>query len=98
VFAPVNDGFAALPAGSVETLLKLDNKDLLTKVLTAHRVEGDFQLGDLRAKVNKDIHENLKTLSGDALSIKFRGNKAMIHSESHNIGAITSPTSISRTE
>lgn len=94
----MNDGFAALPAGSVETLLKLDNKDLLTNVLTVHPVEGDFQLGDLRAKVSKDVHENPKTLSGDALSIKFRGNKAMIHSESHNIGTITSQTSISRTE
>lgn len=38
VFAPVNDAFAALPAGTVETLLKPENKPTLTKILTAHVV------------------------------------------------------------
>lgn len=89
VFAPVNDAFAALPAGTVDTLLKPENKDMLTKVLTAHVVAGDFKLADLRAKVGKDGYANLKTLSGDALSVKFRGDKAMIYSESRNIGTIT---------
>ena len=89
VFAPVNDAFAALPAGTVDTLLKPENKDTLTKVLTAHVVTGDLTLADLRAKVGKDGYANLKTLSGDALSVKFRGDKAMIYSESQNIGTIT---------
>jgi uncharacterized surface protein with fasciclin (FAS1) repeats len=54
VFAPVNDAFAALPAGTVDTLLLPENKDLLTKVLTAHVVAGDLKLADLRAKVGSD--------------------------------------------
>ena len=89
VFAPVNDAFAALPAGTVDTLLKPENKDTLVKVLTAHVVAGDFKLADLRAMVGKDGYANLKTLSGDALSVKFKGDKAMVYSESKNIGVIT---------
>jgi uncharacterized surface protein with fasciclin (FAS1) repeats len=89
VFAPVNDAFAALPAGTVDTLLKPENKDMLTKVLTAHVVAGDLKLADLRSKVGSDGFANLKTLSGDALSIKFKGDTAMVYSESKNIGTIT---------
>ena len=89
VFAPVNDAFASLPAGTVHTLLQPENKDMLTKVLTAHVVPGDLKLADLRAKVGSDGYANLKTLSGDALSIRFRGDTAMIYSESRNIGRIT---------
>jgi uncharacterized surface protein with fasciclin (FAS1) repeats len=89
VFAPVNDAFAALPSGTVDTLLMPENKDMLTKVLTAHVVAGDLKLADLRKMVGKDGYANLKTLSGDALSVKFRGDKAMVYSESRNIGTIT---------
>lgn len=89
VFAPVNDAFAALPAGTVDTLLKPENKDMLVKVLTAHVVAGDLKLADLRAKVGADGFVNLLTLSGDALSIKFKGDTAMIYSESRNIGTVT---------
>jgi uncharacterized surface protein with fasciclin (FAS1) repeats len=89
VFAPVNDAFAALPAGTVDTLLKPENKDMLTKVLTAHVVAGDLKLADLRAQVGRDGLANLRTLSGDALSIRFKGDTAMIYSESRNIGRIT---------
>jgi uncharacterized surface protein with fasciclin (FAS1) repeats len=89
VFAPVNDAFGALPAGTVETLLKPENKDTLVKVLTAHVVAGDLKLADLRAKVGADGFANVKTLSGDALSVKFKGDTAMVYSESKNIGTIS---------
>ncbi|MCU0800584.1 MAG: fasciclin domain-containing protein [Rhodobacteraceae bacterium] len=89
VFAPVNDAFAALPAGTVDTLLKPENKDSLTKVLTAHVVAGDLKLADLRAQVGSDGFANLETLSGDALSVKFNGDTATVYSESRNIGTIT---------
>jgi uncharacterized surface protein with fasciclin (FAS1) repeats len=89
VFAPVNDAFAALPAGTVDTLLQPENKDSLTKVLTAHVVAGDFKLADLRAQVGSDGFANLETLSGDALSVKFNGDTATVYSESQNIGTIT---------
>jgi uncharacterized surface protein with fasciclin (FAS1) repeats len=89
VFAPVNDAFAALPAGTVDTLLKPENKDLLIKVLTGHVVAGDLKLADLRAQVGADGYANLMSLSGDALSVRFKGDTAMIYSESKNIGTIT---------
>lgn len=89
VFAPVNDAFAGLPAGTVDTLLKPENKAMLAKVLTAHVVAGDYKIADLRAMVGKDGYANLKTLSGDAVSIKFKGNKMQVFSESKNIGNIT---------
>ncbi|MFN0113746.1 MAG: fasciclin domain-containing protein [Paracoccaceae bacterium] len=89
VFAPVNDAFAALPAGTVDTLLMPANKEMLSKVLTAHVVAGDLKLADLRAKVGADGFANLMTLSGDALSVKFSGDTAMVYSESKNIGTIT---------
>ena len=69
VFAPVNTAFAALPAGTVDTLLMPENKDMLSKVLTAHVVAGDYKIADLRAMVGADGFANLKTLSGDALSV-----------------------------
>jgi uncharacterized surface protein with fasciclin (FAS1) repeats len=89
VFAPVNDAFAALPAGTVETLLRPENKDALVKVLTAHVVAGDLKLADLRSRVGSDGFANLRTVSGDALSVRFKGDRAMVYSESKNIGTIT---------
>jgi uncharacterized surface protein with fasciclin (FAS1) repeats len=91
VFAPVNDAFAALPAGTVETLLKPENKDTLVKVLTAHVVAGDLSTADLiaMAKKSPDGFANLQTLSGDALSVKVKGDKLFVYSESRNIGEIT---------
>ena len=47
VFAPVNDAFAALPAGTVDTLLKPENKDQLTKILTCHVVAANAMSADV---------------------------------------------------
>src|SRR5215212_7144768 len=51
VFAPTNAAFAKLPAGTVDTLLKPENKPALTKVLTYHVVPGRLSSTDLMAKV-----------------------------------------------
>ncbi|MGE3363593.1 MAG: fasciclin domain-containing protein [Rhizobiaceae bacterium] len=48
VFAPTDEAFAALPAGTVEDLLKPENKDKLTKILTYHVVSGKVMAGDLK--------------------------------------------------
>lgn len=48
VFAPTDAAFAALPAGTVEALLKPENKDKLTKILTYHVVSGKVMAGDLK--------------------------------------------------
>lgn len=69
VFAPVNDAFAALPAGTVDTLLKPENKATLTKVLTAHVVSGKIMSGDLVAKIKAHHGRfNFNAVSGDALT------------------------------
>jgi len=53
VFAPTNEAFDKLPAGTVETLLKPENKDTLTKVLTYHVVAGKWSAADLKKKIKE---------------------------------------------
>jgi uncharacterized surface protein with fasciclin (FAS1) repeats len=91
VFAPVNSAFDALPPGTVETLLKPENKAMLTKILTAHVVAGDFTAADIaaKAKASKDGYFNMKTLSGDALSAKVKNGKVYVFDESGNASLIT---------
>ena len=90
VFAPVNDAFAALPDGTVETLLQPENKDMLTKVLTAHVVAGDLSGAELmrRAKANGGFY-HFNAVSGDALSAQVRGNSLYIYDESGQAGKVT---------
>lgn len=91
VFAPVNDAFAALPDGTVETLLKPENKDSLTKVLTAHVIAGKLSGPDLaaQARANSDGFVHLETLSGDALSAQVRGNSLYVYDENGNAAKVT---------
>ncbi|WP_299689847.1 fasciclin domain-containing protein [uncultured Tateyamaria sp.] len=91
VFAPVNDAFAALPAGTVETLLEPANKDMLTKILTAHVVAGDLSAQALKSQAAKssDGFVHLETLSGDALSAQVRGNQVFVFDENGNAAKIT---------
>lgn len=91
VFAPVNAGFDALPAGTVETLLKPENKGLLTKILTAHVVSGTFSTEFMakKARASKDGYFNMTTLSGDALSAKPVGGKLFIYDESGNASEVS---------
>ena len=91
VFAPVNDAFASLPAGTVETLLKPENKDMLVKVLTAHVVAGDISAEMLMAKAqaSNDGFYHFNTVSGDALSAQVKGGSVFIFDESGNAGKVT---------
>lgn len=91
VFAPVNAAFAALPAGTVDTLLLPENKPTLTKVLTAHVVAGDLSGAEImrRAKASNDRYFHMQTLSGDALSATVRGNNLYIVDESGNASQVT---------
>lgn len=90
-FAPVNAAFAALPAGTVDTLLKPENKPMLTKILTAHVVAGDLSGAEImrRAKASKDRYFHMQTLSGDALSATVRGSNLYIVDESGNASQVT---------
>ncbi len=91
VFAPVNAAFDALPAGTVETLLKPENKDTLVKILTAHVVSGNITAQDLinRAGASADGFYHMETLSGDALSAQIVGSNVYIYDESGNAAGVT---------
>lgn len=91
VFAPVNAAFEALPAGTVDTLLKPENKATLTKILTAHVVAGNWSAAEImkKAKASQDGFYHFEAVSGDALSAKVRGGNVYIFDESGNAAKIT---------
>ena len=64
VFAPTDEAFAKLPDGTVETLLKPENKDKLVAILTYHVIPGKIMSGDIAGKT-KDV----KTVQGDTLAV-----------------------------
>jgi uncharacterized surface protein with fasciclin (FAS1) repeats len=74
VFAPTNMAFGKLPAGTVETLVKPENKDTLTKILTYHVVPGRLTAASLMRSV-KDGNgmAHLKTVEGEDLMVKQSG-------------------------
>jgi uncharacterized surface protein with fasciclin (FAS1) repeats len=74
VFAPTNEAFAKLPAGTVDTLVKPENKATLTKILTYHVVAGRMTAANLMKAVKDGEGEaKLKTVSGDWLIVKQAG-------------------------
>src|SRR5690349_2225210 len=73
VFAPTDAAFAALPAGTVETLLKPENKAKLTAILTYHVVAGKVMAADA-VKLTK-----AKTVNGATVAVKVEGSNVMIN-------------------
>jgi uncharacterized surface protein with fasciclin (FAS1) repeats len=74
VFAPTNEAFAALPPGTVDTLLKPENKPTLVKVLTYHVVSGRLTTADLMKAVSDGGGKAmLKTVEGDSLTVMKQG-------------------------
>jgi uncharacterized surface protein with fasciclin (FAS1) repeats len=79
VFAPTNDAFAKLPAGTVDTLLKPENKKTLTNVLTYHVVPGRLTAKDLMEKVKAGGGKAmLKTVEGDQLTFQEKDGKLWV--------------------
>ena len=79
VFAPVNSAFAALPAGTVDTLLKPENKDALTKVLTYHVVPGRYTSMQLEHLIEKGHGTaELKTVGGGTLTLMNNGPRNIV--------------------
>ena len=79
VFAPVNTAFAALPDGTVETLLKPENKDKLTGVLTYHVVPGRLTFNELKRRIKKARGSaKLKTAAGGTLMASMNGPKNIV--------------------
>jgi uncharacterized surface protein with fasciclin (FAS1) repeats len=79
VFAPTNDAFAKLPAGTVDTLLKPENKKTLTNVLTYHVVPGRLTAKDLMEKIKAGNGKAmLKTVEGADLTFAEKDGKLWI--------------------
>ncbi len=79
VFAPDNEAFSMLPDGTVETTLKPENKDQLTKILAAHVITGKLTAEDMIK--NTKAHGgryNMQAVSGDALTVDLVGNDVWI--------------------
>ena len=90
VFAPVNAAFEALPAGTVDTLLKPESKDMLTHVLTYHVVAGKMSGADLMMKAKEMGGKvNLETVSGDTLTAELNSDKLVIVDEAGNAAMVT---------
>jgi uncharacterized surface protein with fasciclin (FAS1) repeats len=79
VFAPTNEAFAALPAGTVDTLLKPDNKGDLTKMLTYHAVAAKADAAALTGMIQKDggMHK-ITTVEGETLTASIENGKVVI--------------------
>ena len=75
VFAPTNKAFGKLPQGTVPTLLKPENKKMLTNVLTYHVVAGRLSANDLMQAAKRDGGQTrLKTVEGEELTVAANGN------------------------
>lgn len=90
VFAPTNEAFAKLPAGTVDSLLKPENKAMLTKVLTYHVVAGKMDAMMLMAEAKKhDGKAKLKTVSGGELTAWVKDGKVGITDEKGGTAWVT---------
>jgi uncharacterized surface protein with fasciclin (FAS1) repeats len=79
VFAPVNAAFAALPAGTVDNLLKPENKDALAGVLTYHVVAGSFDAAAIQRAIRAGGGQaSLKTVAGGTLTAKMNGPRNVV--------------------
>jgi uncharacterized surface protein with fasciclin (FAS1) repeats len=79
VFAPTNEAFAKLPAGTVDTLLKPENKDQLVKILTYHVVPGRLSAADIQKQIKEGGGKAmLKTVQGEELTATMDGKHLVL--------------------
>ena len=90
VFAPTNSAFAALPAGTVETLLKPENKAMLTKILTYHVVAGNMDSKKIMKAIKKGNGKAMfKTVAGGMLTASMNGNTLVLTDEKGGTSNVT---------
>jgi uncharacterized surface protein with fasciclin (FAS1) repeats len=90
VFAPTNGAFSALPAGTVDTLLKPENKGTLTKVLTYHVVPGRMDAAMLAQEIRRQGgRAMLKTASGGTLSASMSGSNIVITDDKGGMSTVS---------
>jgi uncharacterized surface protein with fasciclin (FAS1) repeats len=90
VFAPTNKAFDKLPKGTVETLVKPENKSTLTGILTYHVVAGRMSAMDLMNKIKADGGKaTLKTVAGGTLTAMQKGKKIELMDEKGGMSTVT---------
>jgi uncharacterized surface protein with fasciclin (FAS1) repeats len=90
VFAPTNAAFGNLPEGTVETLLKPENKKQLQTVLTYHVIAGNFSASDVVAAIKKGNGKaELKTVSGGMVTAMLDGKSVKIKDSKGNVATVT---------
>lgn len=90
VFAPTNAAFEKLPAGTVETLLKPENKATLTKILTYHVIAGKYDAAAIAALIKEGKGTAvLKTVSGGTLKASMKGKKLVLTDEKGASSVVT---------
>ncbi|WP_163846213.1 fasciclin domain-containing protein [Pseudooceanicola aestuarii] len=90
VFAPTNAAFEKLPEGTVEDLLKPENKEQLTKILTCHVVAADAMSDAIRGMIDDDGGEHpVPTVGGCTLQATYDGDAIMIEDEQGNVANVT---------
>ena len=90
IFAPTDTAFAKLPAGTVETLVKPENKGTLTNILTYHAVAGNVSSSDLVKLIN--AHRGaatIETIAGEKLTARLSGDKIVITDAAGRATAVT---------
>ena len=90
VFAPTNDAFAKLPAGTVDTLLKPENKEKLATILKCHVVSADAMSSAIGKMIadDKGAHP-VKTVGGCMLTAKMKGDKITLTDEKGDVATVT---------
>lgn len=90
VFAPTNDAFAKLPAGTVDTLVKPESKDALTKILTYHVVSGKLSAKDIAAGIKQGHGKyEMTTVQGGKLTASMMGKKVMLTDEKGGMATVS---------
>jgi len=90
VFAPTNEAFAKLPAGTVETLLKPENKEMLAKILTYHVVAGRLSSAELKKEIRAGHGQaSLKTVSGGKLWAMMQNGMIVLKDEKGGMSTVT---------
>jgi uncharacterized surface protein with fasciclin (FAS1) repeats len=90
VFAPTNEAFAKLPAGTVDMLVKPENKEMLTKILTYHVLSGKFDSHAIARRIKAGGGKTqFKTVSGGTLWASMNGNDLILRDEKGGTSRVT---------
>lgn len=90
VFAPTNEAFDKLPAGTVDTLLKPENKAKLTKILACHVVKGDVMSSTIKMMIDNDMGKRaVPTIGGCTLMATRMGDQIMLEDENGRVAHVT---------